>query len=146
MGLVDRLTGSEISMDTAPFIYFIERNETYLDVVRPVFAEIDAGRINAVTSTVTLLEVLVHPFRMNDTSLAEKYREILLYSEGITTCEVINEISETASKLRAEYSIRAPDALQIATGIFYGTDSFLTNDKDLKRVNDIEILVVDDFV
>lgn len=146
MGLADRLAGSEISIDTAPFIYFIERNEAYLDVMKPMFAEIDAGRIRALTSTVTLLEVLVHPFRMNNTSLAEKYREILLYSEGIITYEIINEISETAAKLRAKYSIKAPDALQIATGIFYGTDCFLTNDGDLKRVNDIEILVLGDFV
>ena len=35
-------------------------------MVRPVFAEIDAGKIEAITSTITLLEVLVHPFRTNN--------------------------------------------------------------------------------
>lgn len=70
VGLAGRLTGSEITIDTAPFIYFIERNETYLNVLRPVFAAIHTGNIRAITSTVTLLEVLVHPFRMNDTSIS----------------------------------------------------------------------------
>ncbi len=65
------------SIDTAPFIYFIEKHEIYLKVVKPVFAEIDSERIEAITSTVTLLEVLVHPFRTNNETLAKKYRKIL---------------------------------------------------------------------
>lgn len=58
MGLVDELQGSRICIDTAPFIYFIEKDPKYLDIIRPLFAEIDAGKIHAVTSTITLLEVL----------------------------------------------------------------------------------------
>ena len=57
MGLVDELIGLRVCIDTAPIIYFIEKNQRYLDVVRPVFAEIEAGRIDAITSTITLLEV-----------------------------------------------------------------------------------------
>ncbi len=146
MGLTEQLDGLSICIDTAPFIYFIERNSVYLNLVRPVFAKIDAGEIEAITSTITLLEVLIHPFRTNDVMLAEKYRQILLYSESVTTFEILNEISEMASKLRAKYSIKAPDALQISTGIFYGADKFLTNDTDLKRVDEIEVLVLNDFI
>ncbi|NVM21499.1 MAG: hypothetical protein HWN68_06940 [Desulfobacterales bacterium] len=43
MGLVDELRGSRIFIDTAPIIYFIEKNHRYLNIVRPVFVEIDAG-------------------------------------------------------------------------------------------------------
>jgi hypothetical protein len=45
LGLVDELRGLRVCIDTAPIIYFIERNQRYLSIVRPVFAEIDAGRI-----------------------------------------------------------------------------------------------------
>ena len=74
LGLVDELLDSRVCIDTAPIIYFIEKNPRYLNVVRPVFAEIDAGRIEAITSTITLLEVLVQPFRKSNKKLAEKYR------------------------------------------------------------------------
>jgi len=50
MGLVDELRGSRICIDTAPFIYFIEKDPKYLNIIRPLFAEIDAGKIDAVTS------------------------------------------------------------------------------------------------
>ena len=146
MGLVDELRGSRICIDTAPFIYFIEKDPKYLGILRPIFAEIDVGKIDAITSTITLLEVLVLPFKTKNESLAEKYREILLYAEGLTTFEIFHEVSELSSKLRAKYSIRTPDAIQIAVGIIYGADAFLTNDSGLKKVKDIKIVILEDFL
>ena len=90
MGLVDELRGLRICIDTAPFIYFIEKNLKYLGLLRPFFAEINAGKIDALTSTITLLEVLVLPFKTKNESLAEKYRDILLYAEGLTTFEIFS--------------------------------------------------------
>lgn len=87
MGLIDKLQGERFCIDTAPFIYFIEKHPKYVDVVRPVFAEIDAGRIEAITSTITLLEVLVHPFKTNNDAIAEKCREIFLHPSGLTPFE-----------------------------------------------------------
>lgn len=144
MELINILRGSKVCIDTAPFIYFIEKHEKYLPLLKPLFTEINSGNIEAITSTVTLLEVLVHPLRTRNKALAEKYREILLYSAGLTTFEVLNEISEKAAELRAEYSVKTPDAIQIATAIFHGADKFLTNDPDLKRVTAIQVLVLDD--
>lgn len=146
MGLVDQLKGLRIFIDTAPIIYFIEKHKRYMNIVRPVFTEIDSGKIQALTSTITLLEVLVHPFKTNNEKLAERYREILLNSENLTTFEILHEVSEISSKLRAKYSIKTPDAIQIAVGILYGADKFLTNDPSLKKVIDIEVLVLDDFI
>jgi len=146
LGLVDEIRGQKICIDTAPVIYFIEENPKYRNVIRPVFVEIDLGNIEAITSTITLLEVLVHPLRVGNETLAGKYREILLFSEGLTTIEILHEISEIASRLRAKYSIRTPDAIQIAVGIRYGASKFLTNDPDLKKVSDIEVLVLDNYL
>jgi len=143
---VDELRGLRICLDTAPFIYFIEKHPKYLNVVRPVFVEIDAGEIEAITSTITLLEVLVHPLKTKNETLAERYREILLHSEGLTTLEILHEISEKSSKLRAKYSIKTPDAIQIAVGVLYGAGKFLTNDPDLKKISEVEVLVLDDFL
>lgn len=146
MGLIDELIGLRVCIDTAPFIYFIEKHQKYLSIIRPVFVEIDAGNIEAITSTITLLEVLVHPLKMKNESLAERYRAILLNTDGLATFEILHEVSELASKFRAKYAVRTPDALQIATGVLYGATSFLTNDPDLKKVTDIKVIVLDDFL
>jgi predicted nucleic acid-binding protein len=146
LGLVDELKGLRVCIDTAPIIYFIEKHDRYLNVLRPLFAEIDAANIEAITSTITLLEVLVQPLRSKNEGLAKRYRDILLYSEGLTTFEVLHEVSEMASRLRARYSIKTPDAIQIAVGILYGANRFLTNDPALKKVSDISVLVLEEFI
>ncbi|MBI4744996.1 MAG: PIN domain-containing protein [Deltaproteobacteria bacterium] len=145
MGLVDKLKGKRVCIDTAPIIYFIEKHPKYIDLLHPVFTAIDAGSIDAITSTVTLLEVLVLPLRNDDKALAKKYREVLLYSEGFTTYEMLHEVSELSAELRAKYNIKTPDAIQIATGILYGATFFLTNDPALEKVSEIKVMVLDDF-
>ena len=146
MGLIEELHGQKICLDTAPFIYFIEESETYRNIVRPIFFEIDSGNIEAITSTITLLEVLVHPLRTGNEALAEQYREILLSSAGLITFEISHKISEMASRLRAKYSIRTPDAIQIAAGIQHGAADFLTNDPNLRKVSEIKIRILDDYL
>lgn len=56
------------------------------------------------------------------------------------------KISLKAAQLQASYNLKLPDAVQIATAIITGCDSFLTNDKKLSRVSELQILVVSDFV
>jgi len=146
MGLVDEAYSLKVCIDTAPIIYFIEKHPKYLSAIRPFFAEIEAGNIEAITSTITLLEVLVHPLRKGNQALARKYREILLYSSNLTTYEILHEVSELSAKLRAKYSIKTPDAIQIAVCILYGANTFLTNDSDLKKVSEVNVLILDDFV
>lgn len=146
MGLVDKLKGKRVCIDTAPIIYFIEKHPKYVDLLHPVFAAIDSGDIEGITSTVTLLEVLVLPLKNDDKKLAEKYREVLLYSEGFTTYEMLHEVSELSAKLRAKYNIKTPDAIQIATGVLYGASIFLTNDPALEKVSEIKVMMVEDFL
>lgn len=146
MGIAEKLTDTKVFIDTAPFIYFIEKHSTYLKTLRPVFAGINSGEIEAMTSSITLLEVLVHPLKFGDEQLADKYRQILLYSEGLTTYEITNEISEKAASLRAKHGIKTPDAIQLAAGLIYGADYFLTNDPELKNVDGITVLILDDYL
>lgn len=58
--------------------------------------------IRVVTSTVTLLEVLVHPIRHGDEALAHQYNDILLSSSNIATIPVTPTTAQTAAELRAE--------------------------------------------
>lgn len=146
MGLIEKFKGKMISVDTALFIYFIEKNPDYMVLVKPIFSGIADKYIEALTSTITLLEVLVLPLRLKNKALAEQYRDILLHTNGLTTYEVSHDVSELAAKLRGKHDIRTPDAIQIATGVIYGADFFVTNDISLKKVDDISVIVLNDFL
>ncbi len=58
-----QLQGQIVGLDTAPLIYFIDQNETYLELVRAFFHAMSQGEFQVVTSVLTLTEVLVHPLR-----------------------------------------------------------------------------------
>jgi predicted nucleic acid-binding protein len=139
---IAQLRGKVVGLDTAPLIYFIEENPLYLDIVRPFFDSLDLGLFSAVTSTVTLLEVLVHPFRQGDMRLAQQYREILLNAEGLTMVPLTNNIAEEASRIRAAHAIRTPDAVQIAAARHMKASFFLTNDTRLPSLPELEVLIL----
>jgi len=48
--------------------------------------------------------------------------------------------------LRARYSLRTPDALQLAAALSVGCEAFLTNDHDLERVTDLRVRVLDNLL
>ncbi|WP_456473926.1 type II toxin-antitoxin system VapC family toxin [Candidatus Pyrohabitans sp.] len=141
MELLKKLTGKVIGIDTSPLIYFIE-SERFSNVVDPIFELIDKGECEGVTSTITLLEVLVQPYRLTREDLVKKYSEILLNSRNLQVYPVYSEIAIEAAKLRAKYGIRTPDAIQIATAIYAGAYVFITNDKRLKKVKEVEVTLL----
>ncbi len=85
MEWIEGIRDKTVGLDTAPLIYFIEKNQPYLKAVRPFFELVDRGGCSVVTSIVTLLEVLIHPFRNGDVALAQQYRDILLSAKNVTT-------------------------------------------------------------
>ncbi|OQY52343.1 MAG: PIN domain nuclease [Candidatus Parabeggiatoa sp. nov. 2] len=146
MGWVDALQGQVIALDTAPLIYFLEEHPTYLPIIDPFFKKLDKGSIRVVTSVITLSEVLVKPLREGDTQLAQQYRDILLNIEGLTTVEISVAIAEKVAQLRSQYSLRTPDAIQIATALQSGATALLTNDIRLPVLPNLQMLVLDKLI
>jgi predicted nucleic acid-binding protein len=48
-----------------------------------------------------------------------------------------------AAQIRARYQIRTPDAIQLAAAIEFGARVFLTNDDRLRKVTEIEVIVLE---
>ncbi|SPD76239.1 PilT protein domain protein [uncultured Desulfobacterium sp.] len=142
MEWINQFQGKTVGLDTAPLIYFIEENSVYINSVRLFFEAMDRGDFTVVTSTVTLLEVLIHPLRSNNKKLATEYRDILLNSR-LVTLEISNAIAERAARLRAIHNIRTPDAIQIGAALNAGASYFFTNDVRLPEIPSIQIISLD---
>ena len=134
-----------LAIDTAVFIYFIEENPKYLPTVEPVFRSIDEGRLQALASTLTLLEVLVVPYRAGDVRLAARYEELLCRGRGLSLVELDRAVLRLAAQVRATFGVRTPDALQIACASAGGAAALLTNDRELPEIPGLRILQLSDF-
>ncbi len=147
MGLISDLKKSSlpVALDTCVFIYFIEEHSKYLSIVQPIFADISAGRLSGVTSALTLMETLVLPYRLGNVFLAKQYEAFLTRSRGLRLDEITTNTCRAAAQLCAAYSIKTPDALQLATALIAGCSTFLTNDRDLPTIAGIRIVQIEDY-
>ncbi len=133
---------SRVFLDTAPIIYYAEKHPLYYGLVSPLFQAIDAGDITAITSVITLAECLVHPYLRGLTDLQRDYFDLIVYGANVEFVLQDERIGRLAAQLRARYGIELPDALQIATALQANCTAFLTNDTELKRVQEVSIVVV----
>lgn len=144
MMVSDALVGARtVFLDTAPIIYHVERHPVYAPKTRPIFQKIDAGNIQAVTSSISLVECLVLPLRRGDAALAARFRAAI--TNGVGTSMVrIDDVAEEAADLRATLNLGLADAFQVACALHAGVDAFITNDRMLLRAPRLRVLLLDD--
>lgn len=140
MALIDDLGAGPVGVDTAVFIYFIEENERFLPAIAPVFGAADSGKLQLVVSALTLLEVLVVPYRAGDAALAQRYEAVLTRSRGVRMIDLTRDHLRLAAQLRAATGVATPDALQLAASLAGGCSAFLTNDRRLPTVPGLRIV------
>jgi predicted nucleic acid-binding protein len=143
LALIDDVGTGPVGVDTAAFIYFIEENERYLRLVAPLFAAADTGRFELVTSTLTLLEVLVVPYRAGNIELAERYEAVLTRSRGVRMADLSRDHLRLAAQLRAATGIATPDALQLSAALASRCSAFVTNDRRVPSVPGLRIIQLD---
>jgi len=133
-----------VGLDTSLFIFYLEDHPRYLSLCDEVFDLLEQGGAEAVTSTVSLLEVLVQPLALGKTDLVDEYRSFLTATPHLTLRTLDPALAERAAALRARYQVlRTPDAAQLAAAIEFGARVFLTNDDRLRKVTEIEVIVLE---
>jgi predicted nucleic acid-binding protein len=135
-----------IGLDTGPFIYYIEDVSPYADLLDPVFTRLENHALRAVTSTVTFAEILTKPFTEKNFSIADEIKFTLRSFSSLSVASIDEKLAEAAALIRARYTIRLPDALQLAAAIQGEATLFLTNDKRVKKVDAVEVLVLSDLL
>ncbi|MFN5969603.1 MAG: type II toxin-antitoxin system VapC family toxin [Microcystis sp.] len=142
MEWLNLLKNQVVGLDTAPLIYFIEKNSLYYSRVQPFFSLVAQRHFQVVTSVITVVEVLVYPLRMGNLELAQQYRDILSNQAELSVLPVTETIAEQAAQLRATYNLRTPDAIQLATALNQKASFFLTNDNRLPQLETLQILML----
>jgi len=135
-----------VFLDTSCFIYTIENNPKYIGTTKLILNAITDKQINAVTSVITVAEVLRKPFENNDLLLAQMYHSVFTQTKNLETVDLNVELSVNASKISADYNFKLPDSYQLAVAKKYNCKTFLTNDKILKKFKGLEVMILDDLI
>lgn len=135
------MTDSRIFFDSAPLIYLVEFNEVFYDKISLFMAESIANRKQMVTSVVSFAEFGVKPRKLGKKDVIDRFEKTITNLFDIQDVDL--EVASIAAGLRAKYSsLRGMDALQVASAIRADADIFVTNDKRLKAIKEIKVILV----
>ena len=132
--------GAMVMVDTAPFIYVLESYPLFCDQFLGLFEAAAKGDLTIALSTITLAEILTGPFKAGHTALAKRYEKSLSCYNVIP---VSAPIAALAAQLRAQYRLKLPDAIQLATALDIGATAFVTHGRDFSQLTGVEILMGD---
>jgi predicted nucleic acid-binding protein len=132
-----------IALDTSIFIYQLQAHPRYVSFTNTIFEWLGQRGSQAVTSTITMVELLVHPYRTDNEPLADELYGLLSVYPNLEWIAPSLEIADLAARIRAEHGLRTPDALQAATVLHTRATGLITNDPIFERLQNLETLVLD---
>lgn len=138
MGLVLRFY-----LDANVVISAAEKTDVFGASQALFFTKVEERRIEVVTSEITLAECLVKPFADKDIDAVEAYIGFLSHDSGFPVIPVSREILVSAARLRAEIGLKLPDAIHLATAKWARCSAFVTNDRRIKRSDDLRVVLWD---
>jgi len=144
MGTLTALTGSRIYLDANVFIYAVEGLQPFAARLAGLFVRFDRGELHAITSELTVAEVLVKPVRDGNVALRDTFQQMLRSSASITMIPISRQILEHAATLRAGSSVKLPDAIHAATALLEQCATFLTNDRFFAALPGLPVLHLPD--
>jgi predicted nucleic acid-binding protein len=135
-----------IAFDTSIFIYHLQPNPKYVAYTDLIFSWLERPESRAITSTITMTELLVLPHRDSDEQLANDFYGLLSTYPNLDWIAPNLEIAELAARIRALHRLQTPDALQAATAVQAQATGLITNDRLFERAKEFETLVLDDLL
>jgi predicted nucleic acid-binding protein len=134
---------TRIALDTSIFIYQLESNPRYVVLTDTIFQWLELPEHQAVTSTITMTELLVQPYRDREEQRVDEFYAQLATYPNLEWIAPDLEVADIAARIRATDRLRTPDALQAATAIHARATGLVTNDPVFSRVEAFETLLLD---
>jgi len=135
----------KVYIDTQIFIYLFESNKYYIEVVEKLFNILIFNKISICTSAITLSEILRSPKVQNNKRLRDKIKNSLFTLSKIKIIDFYKSISEYSAFLGNKYNLNFQDSVHLTTAILEDCDTFITNDRVLKKVKEIKLIIISEY-
>lgn len=136
-----------ILLDSSCFIYHIEENPVYIALTEVIFEQmLPENRFKAICSTLLLTEILTRPMAEKRQDLVLTYKSIIVSFPNLMLKPFDETVAQTAAYFRAEYNLKTPDAIHIATAHQTGAEAIICNDTAWKKVKEIPVIILSEFI
>jgi len=134
------MKNKKILLDTCVLIYIFEKNSFFSEKSREIIGDFKKNWNDFFISIISFIEFLSW-FKKNGWNsdlLKNKLDQF-----WIKTLNLNKNESDIIANLRIKYKIKLPDLICVWTGIENWIDLFITWDKQLKQISEMDILVID---
>lgn len=131
-------THKRIGIDSNILIYFVEGHSRFGPLARRIFERIESGRNVGICATLTLLEILVQPYRQDNMSLVNRFYGLFTTYPQLEWVDLTPQTADLAARLRARHGLKTPDAIIVASAILTGATGIVGNDARFKLVTEID--------
>ena len=134
-----------VFLDTTPLIYLLDADTTYGEKVCEILETLLNHNVQIVTSTITVAEYLVYPYRKDNLEKIDAFEEFLKECD-ISVYPVDYETARKAAWIRAMYDhFKAMDSLQLAAACVHHCQLFITNDRQLRQFRELKCITLDEW-
>ena len=137
-----RLKGQRVYFDANVIIYQLIGYEPLQPQLAAVFGLVDRGECQAITSELTLAEIMVKPLRDGDAALQARCLAALESSGRFALEPVTRDVLIASAGIRATRTCKLPDAIHVACAQDAGCSVLLTNDHRLRGMPGLDIVVL----
>lgn len=130
----------KIALDSNIFIYYFNENPQFGKASKLIFDGLATNKLRAITSSATLIEILSSK-KLSDQAAKDIEKKVLTIP-NVTILDIDQKIAVGAAKIRRSYGFRTPDAIQLTTAIRGKAQAFITNDRRMKGVKEIKVLLL----
>ncbi|WP_274627296.1 type II toxin-antitoxin system VapC family toxin [Arvimicrobium flavum] len=139
MNGTDELSGP-IYFDTNVIIAIVEGATPLSGGQSELLESIDARRVQAVTSELTIAECLVKPFAERDANAVEMFLSFLDGRPSLPTIPIDRTLLLEAARLRADTKLKLADAIHVATAVQARCSAFMTDDRRVKPIGEMGVV------
>ncbi len=144
--MIERLLGDRVYLDANVFIYAVENYPKYATLALQVLQAIENRQMQAVTSDLTIAEVLIAPVRRNNQELVRTFMAVLQAKPHFEMIPVSRNILVASAELRAINGGKLPDAIHGPTALKAQCRLLLTADRTFRAPQGLELVLLDELL
>lgn len=133
-----------VALDSNVLIYLLEGSGLLADAAAGLLDAIAAGEGEGVLATLALAEICSGPARAGDPVMVERYADELTSIENVRIVPLSADVAVDAAAIRGSSGLTTADAIHLACARAAGASAFVTNDRRLKSISQLEVVYLDD--
>ena len=138
-------THSTILIDTSILVAYLDGEQNITAAATLLIDDwLHRGRNRGFVSTISAMELLVGPLKARRSTA--DYLDFLQRFPNLTCVPVNLNVAQASASVRANHSVRTPDALIIGTAIAIGADVIATNDRAWGKIAPMPVVLLNDYV